>query len=211
MFIFPTLIRNWLHEQWWNCARPLKSLLTLITSLILNGFSVIWKYSIVKQNQNKNTEEDVNLCVKFQDYHKSCDPDLRCLTQLVASQAGCWGPAFFSSVPAWAIPPPSLSWPRWALGYHHHPHQHHHHNMVEKEGWPMRGRDLVMWSEDQWEASKKITWKGDIRKKEKQTSWLLDQLVPEGLVGENRIWEALNLSMCVESNTDTKIYFITVN
>ena len=26
----------------------------------------------------------------------------------------------------------------------------------------MRGRDLVMWSEGQWEASKKITWKGDI-------------------------------------------------
>ena len=28
-------------------------------------------------------------------------------------------------------------------------------------GWPMRGRDLIMWSEGQWEASKKDTWKGD--------------------------------------------------
>ena len=27
--------------------------------------------------------------------------------------------------------------------------------MVGKEGWPMRGRDLVMWSEGQWDASKK--------------------------------------------------------
>ena len=27
-------------------------------------------------------------------------------------------------------------------------------------GWPMRGRDLVMWSEGQWEASKKLYGKG---------------------------------------------------
>ena len=35
----------------------------------------------------------------------------------------------------------------------------HHHHMVGKEGWPMRGRDLIMWPEGQWEASKKIAWK----------------------------------------------------
>ena len=55
--------------------------------------------------------------------------------------------------------------------YHHHHHHHHHHHMVGKEGWPMRGRDLVMWSEDQWEASKKITWKGDIRHTDMLTLW----------------------------------------
>ena len=56
----------------------------------------------------------------------------------------------------------------------------------------MRGRDLVMWSEDQWEALKKITWKGDIRQTNRQThkptnkhtSQLLD---PEGRVGEKQV------------------------
>ena len=27
----------------------------------------------------------------------------------------------------------------------------------------MRGRDLVMWPEGQWETSKKIAWEGDIQ------------------------------------------------
>ena len=60
--------------------------------------------------------------------------------------------------------------------------------MVGKEGWPMRGRDLVMWSDDQWEASKKIAWEGDKqtdRQTDTQTLWLLDQLGPKGRVGEN--------------------------
>ena len=35
----------------------------------------------------------------------------------------------------------------------------------------MRGRDLIMWSEDQWEASKKIAWEGD-----KQTDGHVDSL-----------------------------------
>ena len=29
-------------------------------------------------------------------------------------------------------------------------------------GQPMRGKDLIMWSEGQWEALKKITWNGGI-------------------------------------------------
>ena len=60
--------------------------------------------------------------------------------------------------------------------------------MVGKEGWPMRGRDLVMWSDDQWEPSKKNYMKrGHHSKKQtfKHTSRLLDQLGPEGRVGEN--------------------------
>ena len=28
------------------------------------------------------------------------------------------------------------------------------------EGWPMRGLELIMWSEGQWEALKKLQWKG---------------------------------------------------
>ena len=62
--------------------------------------------------------------------------------------------------------------------------------MVGKEGWPMRGQDQVMWSEDQWEASKKLheketSDKQTDRKKDKLTSRLYDQLGPEGRVGEN--------------------------
>ena len=42
------------------------------------------------------------------------------------------------------------------------------------------GRDLIMWPEGQWEASKKLHEKGTYRR----TSQLLDQLGPEGQVGE---------------------------
>ena len=55
----------------------------------------------------------------------------------------------------------------------------HHHHMVGKEGWPMRGRDLVMWSEGQWEASKKTAWEGDKhtnKHTDKRTSRLLERI-----------------------------------
>ena len=50
--------------------------------------------------------------------------------------------------------------------------------------WGVSVRDLVMWSEDQWEALKKIAWEGDTQTN-RQTLWLLDQLGPKGRVGEN--------------------------
>ena len=57
--------------------------------------------------------------------------------------------------------------------------------------WPMRGRDLVLWSEGQWEASKKTAHNGADRQTDRRTlrrTWrLLDHLGPEGRVGENTI------------------------
>ena len=52
--------------------------------------------------------------------------------------------------------------------------------------WPMRGLKLIMWSEGQWEASKKIACEGNIDNKHthRRISRLLDQLGPEGRVGE---------------------------
>ena len=35
-------------------------------------------------------------------------------------------------------------------------------SLVVKEDWPLRGLKLIMWSEGQWEALKKLIWKGDI-------------------------------------------------
>ena len=54
---------------------------------------------------------------------------------------------------------------------------------------PMRGLDLIMLSEGQWEALKKIAWEGDKQRNNDntRTSHLLDQLGPEGRVGENPI------------------------
>ena len=43
-------------------------------------------------------------------------------------------------------------------------------SLVVKEGWPIRGLELIMWPEGQWEASKKITWKGD-RQTDIATLW----------------------------------------
>ena len=55
-------------------------------------------------------------------------------------------------------------------------------------GWPMRGLKLIIWSQGQWEASKKTTrerGQSHNTQTRKQTFWLLDQLGPEGRVGEN--------------------------
>ena len=45
-------------------------------------------------------------------------------------------------------------------------------SLVVKEGWPMRGLELIMWSEAQWEASKKVTWKGDRKQKDGHRDYL---------------------------------------
>ena len=52
---------------------------------------------------------------------------------------------------------------------------------------PMRGLNLTIWSEGQWKALKKIVWEGDKQRTNAnaRTSRLLDQLGPEGRVGEN--------------------------
>ena len=50
-------------------------------------------------------------------------------------------------------------------------------NVVGGGGWPMRGRDLIMWSEGLWEALKKLTWKGDRQTKtEKKVIHVYEQL-----------------------------------
>ena len=44
-------------------------------------------------------------------------------------------------------------------------------SLVVKEGWPIRGLELIMWPEGHWEASKNITGKGDIRQIDIVTLW----------------------------------------
>ena len=66
----------------------------------------------------------------------------------------------------------------------------------------MRGRDLVIWSEDRWEASKKTAHDRTDRQTCRRTCRLPDQLGPEGRVGENiaRIAKSCpeNISLVVE-------------
>ena len=57
---------------------------------------------------------------------------------------------------------------------------------IKSSDRPMRGRDLIMWSEGQWQALKKLTWKGDINAYP-WTSQLLDRIGPVGRFGEN-VW-----------------------
>ena len=52
--------------------------------------------------------------------------------------------------------------------------QNKNHKKKEGEGWQMRGIELIMGSQGQWEALEKIAWEGD----------QLDQLGPGGRVGE---------------------------
>ena len=49
-------------------------------------------------------------------------------------------------------------------------------SLVVKESWSIRGLELIRWPEGQWEASKKITWKGDITPINKQTSRLYESI-----------------------------------
>ena len=44
-------------------------------------------------------------------------------------------------------------------------------SLVVKEGWPIRGLELIMWSEGPWEASKKVTWKGDMKQKDRHRDY----------------------------------------
>ena len=48
----------------------------------------------------------------------------------------------------------------------------------QSSDWPMRGRDLIMWSEGKWEALKKIVCKGDKIDTYGRTLRLLDQSGP---------------------------------
>ena len=75
----------------------------------------------------------------------------------------------------------------------------------------MRGLKLIMWSQGQWEASKKIALKGDKQVDNDEddntrTSRLLDQLGPEGRVSENtKYWIILGIEIIRIPNTNTTI------
>ena len=72
-----------------------------------------------------------------------------------------------------------------------------------EEGWPMRGLELIMWSEGQWEASNKITMKGDKKHMDIATT---RPKRPKGRFGEN--WygnNCTNLIMTVLTSKDLLI------